>query len=286
MLNLLDLFSGIGGFSLGLEASGAFRTVAFCEINPWCRALLAKRWPGVMIFHDVRNIGKATILDLPRIDAICGGFPCQDISRAGGRAGLAGERSGLWWEFVRTIRLVGPRIVIVENVAALRDRDLGAVVGAMAEIGYRAEWHCIPASAVGAEHGRDRIWIVAHADGGGELQPQGRIEKGRRRPGDGVAADDADADGARRSGRLQTGTDSVDDRIIGPWLRSAIDAAGAPSRDHWDHQPVLGRGVHGVPHRVDRIRALGNAVYPKIPEVIGVALNRGVATEPERKALA
>lgn len=157
-MNVLDLFSGIGGFSLGLERAG-MRTVAFCEIEPYCRDVLAKHWPGVPCFPDIRQLRGDW---LGRIDVICGGFPCQDISYAGAGAGITGARSGLWGEYARLIGELRPQYVIVENVSALLNRGLGRVLGDLAALGYDAEWHCIPASYVGAPHRRDRIWIVAY----------------------------------------------------------------------------------------------------------------------------
>lgn len=160
-MRLLDLFSGIGGFSLGLERAG-FRTVAFCEIAPSCRHLLATHWPDVPCFDDVTTLTGEMV---GPVDAICGGFPCQDISFAGKGAGLAGERSGLWREYARLIGELRPRYVIVENVAALLGRGLGDVLGDLASLGYDAWWDCIPAAAVGAPHRRDRLWIVAYPGG-------------------------------------------------------------------------------------------------------------------------
>lgn len=158
MLTVLDLFSGIGGFSLGLERTGGFKTIAFCEIDPFCRRVLAKHWPGVPIYEDVTTAH----FTAGQADVICGGFPCQDISIAGKRAGISGERSGLWRNMVDAIRVVGPRYVIVENVAAILFGDLGTVLSDLAAIRYDAEWHCISASEVGAEHRRDRWWAVAY----------------------------------------------------------------------------------------------------------------------------
>lgn len=191
----LDLFSGIGGFSLGLERAG-FETVAFCEIDEYARKVLAKHWPGVPIYGDVRNVTAETITDTKGdgcgqrrargivvngqngsseettisagpIDIITGGFPCQDISHAGKQAGIEGERSGLWGELARIIGEVRPRYAIVENVPALlsgdRGRWFGRVLGDLAEIGYDCEWHCIPASHIGASHRRDRVWIIAYS---------------------------------------------------------------------------------------------------------------------------
>ena len=160
-MRVLDLFSGIGGFSLGLERAG-METVAFCEISPVCRHLLAYHWPDVPCFDDVTTL---TGEQVGPVDVICGGFPCQDISFAGKGAGLAGERSGLWREYARLVRELRPAFVIVENVAALLGRGLGDVLGDLASLGYDAWWDCIPASAVGAPHRRDRLWIVAYARG-------------------------------------------------------------------------------------------------------------------------
>lgn len=160
-LKVLDLFSGIGGFSLGLERTGGFETKAFCEMKPHAQAVLAKNFPGVPCHSDVTTYpfteGEA--------DVITAGFPCQDISFAGIGAGLAGARSGLYREVVRAIRVVRPRYAVLENVAALLSRGLGTVLGDVAAVGYDAEWHCIPASAAGAPHRRDRVWIVANARG-------------------------------------------------------------------------------------------------------------------------
>jgi DNA (cytosine-5)-methyltransferase 1 len=155
-LRVLDLFSGIGGFSLGLERTGGFETVAFCENNKARWPVLQKHWRGIPIYPDVRRLPNDFVVDL-----VTAGFPCQDISLAGKGAGLAGRRSRLFWRIIRTAGLVGWPRLLLENVAALLDRGLGTVLGALAQVGYDTQWHCIPASAVGAPHRRDRIWIVA-----------------------------------------------------------------------------------------------------------------------------
>ena len=161
MLNVIDIFSGIGGFSIGLEAAG-LQTVAFCEINPFCRKILTKHWPSVPIFTDITAIHKEDLKALLRIDLIAGGFPCQDISVAGKGGGIKAKRSGLWKEFARLINEIRPKYAIIENVANLRSQGLISVLQDLWEIGYDAEWHCIPASAFGAPHRRDRIWIIAY----------------------------------------------------------------------------------------------------------------------------
>ena len=173
-----SLFSGIGGLELGLErAIPGARTVWQVEADPYARAVLAKHWPAVPRFEDVRTV---TGDDLPPCDLICGGFPCQDISVAGRGAGLAGEKSGLWSEYVRLVREIRPRFVVVENVAALLGRGLSTVLGDLAALGYDAVWDCVPAQAVGAHHRRDRLFIVAYSGGSKILEQQKPKPGGRR----------------------------------------------------------------------------------------------------------
>jgi DNA-cytosine methyltransferase len=160
------LFSGIGGWELGLERAG-FEIAWHCEADPFCRRVLEHHWPGVPCYDDVRTLRGC---DVEPVDVLCGGFPCQDLSLAGKGAGLDGARSGLWSEFARLIGELRPRYVLVENVSALLGRGLGRVLGDLAALGYDAEWDCLPASAFGAPHRRDRIWIVAYPCGAGRRQ--------------------------------------------------------------------------------------------------------------------
>lgn len=165
-LKVLDLFSGIGGFSLGLERTGGFETVAFCEIEPFCQKVLKKHWPTVPVYEDVREINK-----IPSdVQLVTAGFPCQDISLAGTGAGLSGERSGLFWEIMRAVCVVGRPRLLLENVANLLNRGLSEILGALACIGYDAQWDCIRAAQVGLPHERNRIFIVANPDSMWELQ--------------------------------------------------------------------------------------------------------------------
>ena len=251
---LLDLFSGIGGFSLGLERSGAFKTVAFCEIEPFCRRVLAKHWPKVPCYDDIRDLSAGRLAaDGIVADAICGGFPCQDISIAGRGAGISGERSGLWAQYARIIGEIQPRIVIVENVSALLGRGLSRVLGDLATLGYDAEWHCIPASAVGAPHGRDRLWIIADRD------KIGRDWSGRYLKSEHVVCD-----------RLQwTAAPFGSWRDVEHWLKSP------DANPIWEATDASSGGMDdGVSRGVDspEIGALGNAVVPQIPELIGRAI--------------
>lgn len=180
MYRILDIFSGIGGFSLGLEKSG-METVAFCEINPFCQKVLNKHWPSIPLFSDITSLSKTY---LPQIDIIAGGFPCQDISVAGKQKGITAKRSGLWKEFARLINEIRPKYAIIENVANLRSQGLISVLQDLWKIGYNAEWHCIPASAFGAPHRRDRIWIIAYPNckrwDSGEYNQQGRYLSGNK----------------------------------------------------------------------------------------------------------
>lgn len=158
-----SLFAGIGGFDLGFERAG-FKTSWQVEIDPYCQKVLAKNFPEAERFGDIRECGSH---NLKPVDVICGGFPCQDISNAGLRAGIEGERSGLWKEYARIIRELRPKYVVVENVAALLGRGMGVVLGDLAEIGYDAEWQIISAADMGALHLRERVWIVSYPNENG-----------------------------------------------------------------------------------------------------------------------
>lgn len=163
MLTVLDLFSGIGGFSLGLERTGGFRTIGFCESDERKREEIQRQWPGIPCFPDVATLSGNQISGKPNV--ICGGFPCQDVSVAGRRAGITGQQSGLWAHFARLICELRPRYAIVENTPGLLSNGMGRVLGDLADGGYDAEWDCIPAAAVGAPHLRARIWILAYPRG-------------------------------------------------------------------------------------------------------------------------
>lgn len=294
-LRVLDLFSGIGGFSLGLERTGGFETVAFCEIEPFPRKVLAKHWPEVPCYDDVRTLtAERLAADGIAVDVICGGFPCQDISIAGRGAGLAGGRSGLWFDYARLIGELRPGHVIVENTAALLGRGLGDLLGNLAALGYDAEWHCIPAGAVGAPHIRDRIWIVAYPNGqddrrgadvravrgcqeAGAHQAEGpNGERNWRGLGDsGQASNVSDTDKARRT-HIRWGATLAQ--------RGWLGAVGDTSR--WEVEPDVGRVADGLPKDMDRwrkrsVEAYGNAVVPQIPELIGHAILASIAHERE-----
>lgn len=158
MLTVGSLFSGIGGFDLGLERTG-MRVIWQSEIDHYASAVLKKHWPNVPNHGDIRSI-RAEAVESP--DVLCGGFPCQDISIAGRRAGMVGEHSGLWSEFSRLIRELRPKYVIVENSPSLCVRGMGDILGDLAHAGYDAEWEGIPAASIGAIHLRARQWVLAY----------------------------------------------------------------------------------------------------------------------------
>lgn len=220
---------------MGLQRTGGFETIAFCEIDPFCRKILAKHWPGVPCFEDITKLDKEELNSLGRIDVICGGFPCQDISCAGKGAGIHAERSGLWWEMLRIIRLVRPRFVLVENVAALLNRGLDEVLGSLAESGYDAEWACVPAAAIGAPHFRDRTFIISY--------PVCQRFEGNK---------------SIAYTRLP---------------RSAIFSRA------WCSESPPVRVANGVPARMDRLRALGNAIVPQCAQFVGQCLLDSTRTE-------
>lgn len=277
-MKVLDLFSGIGGFSLGLDRAG-MQTVAFCEIDPHCRKILKKHWPNTPIYEDISKLGFSKFNDeiyydchdtkkflgqeTGKIDLICGGFPCQDISTAGAQKGMvdnkkyqkainegstheeaereARTRSGLWFEYKRIIREVRPTYVLIENVGNLRGNGLITVLKDLRQLGYDAEWHIISAKSVSpAWHERKRIWIIAVPHG--------------------------------HNFRLCDETLTTKEEKQKWWAK-----ATAKLRAWWPLKPTFRGTVDGVPRKLDlprqrRIRQLGNAVVPQIPEFIGTRI--------------
>jgi len=164
MLRMLDLFSGIGGFSYaGEKLVGGYETVAFCEYDKHAQKVLRKHWPDTEIIDDVRELAKNCVRFRDGIDVITGGFPCQDISYAKKNAeGINGKRSGLWRIYANIIEIVRPSWVVIENSPALLNRGFASVLQDISQIGYDAEWHCISASSIGAPHKRERLFVVAY----------------------------------------------------------------------------------------------------------------------------
>lgn len=259
-MNYLSLFSGIGGMDLGLDRAG-MRCVGQVEIDPYRRQLLSERWPDVPKFDDVRTFTKDCVNE--RIDLIAGGFPCQDISLSGKRAGMAGERSGLWSEFLRIICGVRPQFILVENVTALlvpeddgKPAPIGRVLGELAKIGFDAEWECLPASAFGAYHERDRVFVLAYGAGIYGL------------------THDLLGESIERRSQLK----------LGRLHRMAVADRAKRENTRLECEPELARLVHGVSRRTfenQRLEALGDAVYPQVAEFIGRRIMEAATPVPE-----
>lgn len=248
-LKVLDLFSGIGGFSLGLERTGGFETVAFCEIDEHAKKVLNNHWPTIPIYNDVVNLKHDG-----EIDVITGGFPCQDLSSAGLRKGIiAGERSSLWGEMLRLTSELRPKYMLAENVTALLNGDSGRwfakLLSDLASIGYDAEWHRISAADIGASHCRERVWIIAYPS---EVRRTQSIFKRypthRRNMGDDVFHH-SDVQG------------------IISWAKGERKEFKGLSG-----KPCRYREDDGVSDWMDRVARCGNAVIPQIPEMIGYTI--------------
>ena len=227
-LRLIDTFSGIGGFSYSAEKLvGGFKTVAFVECEPFCQKVLKKHWPHVEQFHDIRTYNPEPY----SADVICGGFPCQSISNAGKREGITEtSQSGLWYELYRVICLLQPRYVVLENVSAILSRGLGIVLGNLAEAGYNSEYVCIPASALGACHKRDRFWLVAYPS-----------REGLQRP------------------KLKEMERTI-------WPKSPARRLN-PNWRQYKSEPVLVRGSDGLSNWIHRTKALGNSIVPQVAAI-------------------
>jgi len=275
-LRLLDLFSGIGGFSYAAERLvGGYETVAFVEREPFCQSVLRKHWPIVPIHDDICRFQPKQ----HSADVICGGFPCQDISTAGKQAGIKqGTRSGLFYELMRVVRLVEPRYIVLENVSAILANGLDTVLGELAEAGFDAEWACIPASAVGACHQRDRWWLVAYPTGGIGSQRSTRQAQQSCQShesflplaqlGDSYCSpllvanpNHSGLQGQRTEYEL---SESSGEGAI-TWGRR--DAVLNPEWGGYISKPVLRRGDDGLFDRVDRLKTLGNAVVPQVAAI-------------------
>jgi DNA (cytosine-5)-methyltransferase 1 len=294
-----SLFSGCGGTALGYEWAG-YEHKWFVEKEEYAKTILRKRFPKATVYGDITEVDFTTV---PKVDVLEGGFPCQDISNAGKRAGIEGSRSSLWKHFLRAISEIRPKYVSIENVAALRGRGLDVVLCDLASLGYDAEWHCISASAVGAPHRRDRIFIIAYPSSGrrdGEQRKESVCEERR-------VEELGDTNSSGLQGHLQLGQRGRDERrhpLTDTSIPRGEDVPDTESvrfgrrdmRTDTRHEPedkqerdkgrdevikpVWGieaesgicRVSDGVPNRVDRIRCLGNAVVPQCAEVFAEAI--------------
>lgn len=288
---VLDLFSGIGGFSLGLDRAG-MKTVAFCEQDQTCQQVLKKNWPQIPIFSDVRTLNKEilTAQGISNIDIITAGFPCQDVSVANVKGkGLKGEKSGLWIEAKRLISELKPKYTIIENVANLRSRGLTQILKDLWKIGYDCEWHILPASLFDScPHRRERIWILAYPS-------RTRFDLGKPHWSAPEATTIVDYyflmqlfqngfEGLEESKKSTFPTDRTTQKILSRKLCD-IERSGhwqghlERLNSHWKIEPSVCRVVDGLPKKLvqannQRIKQLGNTVIPQIPELIGRAILR------------
>jgi len=260
-----SLFSGIGGFDLGFERAG-FKTIWQVEIDPYCQAILAKHFPQAQRFRNIKRFRSCKTLT--PVDVITGGFPCQPFSVAGKRCGTADDRY-LWPEMRRVIEEVRPRWVVAENVPGLIKLALDQVLSDLEALGYTVGAVTIPACAVDAPHRRERLWIVGYAESSQRgLSTQSRTDDLESQRSGADVAHAAQQRGQRRPmGPRQAEPQGPHERVAG--LR------------RWEPEPGVGRVAHGVPHRVDRLKALGNAIVPQIAEEIGRMI---LAVEQESKS--
>jgi len=294
-LTVGSLFSGIGGFDLGLERAG-MKVIWQSEIDTFASRVLKKHWP------DVPNLGDITKVDwseVERPDVICGGYPCQPFSTAGKRGG-ANDPRHLWPAMHNAIRVLRPRYALMENVRGHLSLGFNRVLGDLAEIGYDAEWQVIPAAAVGAPHKRDRVFIVAyaaseHGNGSNDYSRIGLESKTLPKFGnDGRSQSLANADGRRQQKRNeQIGVVSIvgessnemadtDSKQLGQrgrtkdirsknrvWSNNIGRETTNGFGQWWEVEPDVGRVANGVSNRVDRLKGLGNAIVPQVAELVG-----------------
>ena len=270
-MKLLDLFSGIGGFSYGLEKTG-FQTVAFCEMDKYCKLVLQKHWKGTKIYNDVKEITKEKLeadgVELPEI--ITGGFPCQPFSIAGKQKGTNDDRH-LWPEMFRIIKELKPRWIIGENVRGIVNIQDGVVFETVCtdleSEGYEVQAFNIPAAGVGAPHRRERIWIVANSRRtlrqGTELREKNENE---------TRKEDADQHQRSSSSPEPNVANASAGRRASQKTEVSTRGNGIEHQSWWQSEPDVGRVANGISGRVHRLKALGNSIVPKIAEEIGRAI--------------
>ncbi len=277
-LNHLDLFSGIGGFSLGLEATGGFETKAFCDIEKYPRQVLQKHWPHVKQYEDIKELNyerlKADGID--SIDIITGGYPCQPFSIAGRQKGEQDPRH-LWPEYFRLVKELRPTWVIGENVSGHIKLGLDTVIEDLESEDYAVRPFSISASSIGANHQRERVWILAHsrrsqwprAELRGENENETRKENANQfeRSSSTSEVDVANTNDERLQRQWQSRNQFT------PRFNSSRESSEEGQRTvgqgWWESEPNMGRVAHGIPKRVDRLKSLGNSLVPQIPYYIG-----------------
>ncbi len=297
-----SLFSGIGGIEIGFENEG-FKTEWFIEKEPYAKEILKKRFSSPIIYEDITKVDFRTIA---KVDILTGGFPCQDISNAGKGVGITGSRSSLWKYYFEAIRILRPRFALIENVSALTVRGLNVVLADLAKIGYDAEWYNISASAVGAFHQRERIFIIAYPNSNwksdesfNEGERQGIMDELFNSNNNGQSSSKEQESFIERSNRSKTWESetsksegsSSQPRSMGQFPNTNQEELqgrketrnieeSRKNREQqltrqsgcWESEPELGRVANGISNRVDRIKCLGNAVVPQCAEVFAKAI--------------
>lgn len=254
-LTVGSLFSGVGMCDLGLSWAG-MQHAFFCEVDPYCRSVLAKHWPDVPIYNDVRSLRGA---DLTHIDILCGGFPCQDVSSGGKRAGIKeGTRSGLWYEYARLIGEIQPRYVIIENVRGLLSCGIEIVLRDLAALGYDAEWEVLPAAALGAPHHRERVFIVAYPHCDGRDPEHGVLSSLGRDMGEG---DQSWCVAPWLGVRIDRASRTATREAFGRCVIRRVDDGRSEGMDRPKGVGSLPRDL--VPVWTKRLKALGNGIVPQ-----------------------
>jgi len=286
-LRLLDTFAGIGGFSYAAEKLvGGFQTVQFIEIDPYCQQVLNKNFPNIPIHDDI-----TTYRAKPHsAHVITGGFPCQDLSQAGRRKGITKtSRSGLWFQLIRTIRMVRPKYFILENVSAILTNGLDIVLGDIFEAGYDAEWCCIPSSFVGACHQRDRFWLIgfpSNSESKRTWKDESRLW-GQSQGGDLQTDRDSNKKISNASNSDSNGLQGkVGSRVYRPTWKTQNIRRINPNWRQYISQPTIRRGDDGLStkldasQRIQRLKQLGNTI---VPAVAAIPLQRVIQLEREQQ---
>ncbi len=247
-MNHLDLFSGIGGFSLGMEAAG-FETKAFVENEPYCQRVLKKNWPETPIHSDIKDFTGDEYAGT--IDLITGGYPCQPFSVAGKQLGEEDERH-LWPEMLRVIRAIRPRWVVCENVPGHINLGFDTVAAQMEAEGFAVWPFLVPACSVGAKHKRERLWIIAHTKHHGSFTMSKQGGHGENVPRSKERKDcTIESKGVYQPGNVADATSKQDWWIQQSWMESNLGAGG-----WWDVEPNVGRMANGISRELDFIRGL------------------------------
>jgi DNA (cytosine-5)-methyltransferase 1 len=283
-----SLFSGIGGLELGLELAGLGSVIWQCEVDPFCRSVLAKHWPNAERFEDIRGVNYP-----PDVEVLCGGFPCQDISSAGTGKGLVGERSGLWFEFARIVEEITPKWIVIENVASGAKRWVDQVCAHLEQLGYEALPVPLSAQAVGAPHLRNRIFIMAYAISNSIWFESEWLSARRSNSISGERETKLVDNGEERvvayasserfqSGRVETScwkrsaSGGEFDGCCSAWADCARGSTWISHSYGWASEPPVCGMDDGVSTKLDRarIKALGNSVVPQCAEVIGCMIRK------------